>query len=58
VIELNARTTDEVIPLLEPMLACGGTIGGLRDKLIIRTTPANLESEIAARQSQSSHDRV
>jgi hypothetical protein len=42
VIELNTRTADEVIPLLNPMLARGGTIGGLKDKLIIRTTPANL----------------
>jgi hypothetical protein len=42
VIELNSRTAEEVIPLLKPMLARGGTISGLKDKLIIRTTPANL----------------
>jgi len=42
VIELNGRTAEEVIPLLQPMLAPGGTISGLRDKLIIRTTPSNL----------------
>jgi len=42
VIELNSRTADEVIPLLKPMLARGGTISGLKDKLIIRTTPENL----------------
>jgi len=41
VIELYARTADEVIPLLKPMLAPGGTIAGLKDKLILRTTPAN-----------------
>jgi len=41
VIELNSRTADEVIPLLKPMLARGGTISGLKDKLIIRTTPEN-----------------
>ena len=42
VIELNSRTADEVIPLLKPMLAHGGTLSGLKDKLIIRTTPENL----------------
>lgn len=42
VIELHTRTAEEVIPLLQPMLVRGGTISGLKDKLIIRTTPANL----------------
>ena len=42
VIELNSRTAEEVIPLLKPMLARGGTLSGLKDKLIIRTTPENL----------------
>lgn len=42
VIELNTRTADEVIPLLQPMLAPGGSISGLKDKLVIRTTAANL----------------
>ena len=42
VIELNGRTAEELIPLLRPMLAPGGKISGLNDKLIIRTTPSNL----------------
>jgi type II secretory pathway component HofQ len=42
VIELNTRTAEEVIPMLKPMLAPGGSISGLKDKLVIRTTPANL----------------
>ena len=42
VIELNSRTAEEVIPLLRPMLAPGGTISGLKDKLVIGTTAANL----------------
>ncbi len=42
VIELNSRTAEEVIPLLRPMLAPGGSISGLKDKLVIRTTAANL----------------
>ena len=41
VIELYSRTADEMIPLLKPMLAPGGTISGSRDKLVIRTTPEN-----------------
>ena len=42
VIELHTRSADEVIPLLRPMLAPGGSISGLKDKIVIRTTPANL----------------
>ena len=42
VIELNTRTAEEVIPLLKPMLAPGGSISGLKDKLVIRTTASNL----------------
>lgn len=42
VIELRYRSADEVIPILKPLLAPGGTLSGLQDKLIVRTTPANL----------------
>lgn len=42
VIELNTHTAEEMIQLLQPMLAPGGTISGIRDKLVIRTTPQNL----------------
>jgi len=42
VIELRYRGADEVIPILKPLLAPGATISGLQDKLIVRTTPANL----------------
>jgi len=41
IIELYTRSADEMIPLLRPMLAPGGTISGARDKLVIRTTPEN-----------------
>jgi hypothetical protein len=41
VIELRSRSAEEVVPMLKPLLAPGGTISGLRDQLIIRTTPAN-----------------
>ncbi|MEX0959413.1 MAG: secretin N-terminal domain-containing protein [Burkholderiales bacterium] len=42
VIELRARRADDVIPVLRPLLAPGGTISGLQGRLIVRTTPANL----------------
>ncbi|UCH49190.1 MAG: hypothetical protein JSU95_05230 [Betaproteobacteria bacterium] len=43
VIELYTRSADEMVQLLKPMLAPGGTISGSRDKLVIRTTPQNLK---------------
>ncbi len=42
VIELNYRQAEEVIPMLRPMLAPGATLSGIKNKLIVRTTPANL----------------
>jgi len=42
VIELYARDADEMVRLLRPMLAPGGSIRGFQDKLVIRTTPQNL----------------
>jgi type II secretory pathway component GspD/PulD (secretin) len=42
VIELNYRNADEVIPMLKPLLAPGGTISGMQNRLIVRTTPQNL----------------
>lgn len=43
VIPLHHRTAEEVIPVLQPMLAREGTLSGFRGQLIVRTTPANLE---------------
>ncbi len=42
VIELHTRNADEMVRLLKPMLAPGGSISGTGDKLVIRTTPQNL----------------
>jgi type II secretory pathway component GspD/PulD (secretin) len=42
VIELNYRNADQVIPMLKPLLAPGGTISGMRNRIIVRTTPQNL----------------
>lgn len=43
VIPLKYRTAEELIPILQPMLARDGSISGLRGQLVVRTTPANLD---------------
>ena len=43
VITLHYRTAQEVIPIIQPMLAREGSLSGLQGQLIVRTTPANLE---------------
>ena len=42
VITLNYRTADQVIPVLQPLIAPRGTITGLNNQLVLRTTPENL----------------
>lgn len=42
VVTLNYRTAEQVIPVLAPLIPKPGTISGLQQQLIIRTTPANL----------------
>ena len=42
VIDLYARDANEMVRLLRPMLAPGGSIRGFRNKLVISTTPQNL----------------
>jgi hypothetical protein len=42
VIALKYRPAEEMIPVLQPMLAKGGSLSGLRGQLVVRTTPANL----------------
>jgi type II secretory pathway component GspD/PulD (secretin) len=43
VISLRYRTAQELIPILQPMVAREGSLSGLQSQLIVRTTPANLE---------------
>lgn len=43
IIALNHRTVGDVLPVLEPLIVPGGTVAGLGNQLILRTTPANLE---------------
>lgn len=42
VIQLKYRTAEQVIPVLQPLIPPPGTISGLQNQLIVRTTPANL----------------
>ncbi|MDX5363806.1 MAG: hypothetical protein LPJ91_06610 [Pseudazoarcus pumilus] len=40
-IQLRHQTPDRVLPILQPLLAPGGTLTGFNDKLFLRTTPDN-----------------
>lgn len=42
IIRLQSRPVPEVIPLLKPFIEPGGSIAGMNDQLIVRTSPANL----------------
>ena len=42
VIDLKYRSADQIVPMLKPLLAPGGTISALQNRLIVRTTPQNL----------------
>lgn len=42
VIPLRYRAAEQVIPVLEPMLAREGSISAFQNQLIVRTTPANM----------------
>lgn len=43
VIPLHSRSAEEVAGVIRPLLAPGGTVTGMNDQLIVKTTPANLE---------------
>ena len=43
VIPLRYRTVEQVLPVIQPMLAKGGTASGFQGQLVVRTTPGNLE---------------
>ena len=43
VIPLKHRLAKDVIPILEPLVEKGGTVTGMNDQLIVKTTPANLK---------------
>lgn len=43
VIPLNHRLSADVIPMIKPLVAPGGTVTGMNDQLIVKTTPTNLQ---------------
>ncbi len=42
-IPMNNRSVDDVIPVLRPLVVEGGTVTGINNKLIVKTTPTNLK---------------
>jgi type II secretory pathway component GspD/PulD (secretin) len=42
VIDLKYRSAEQIVPMLKPLLAPGGTVSALQNRLIVRTTPQNL----------------
>jgi type II secretory pathway component GspD/PulD (secretin) len=54
IIDLHHRRADEVTPIVQPLLAPGGVLSGMDDKLLVRTTPSNLEQ---IRQAVAAIDR-
>jgi type II secretory pathway component GspD/PulD (secretin) len=42
IIPLQYRNADEIIPIIRPLVHQGGTVTGMNDQLIVKTTPANL----------------
>lgn len=42
VIPLGYRQAEDVIPMLRPLLAPGGTLTGMKNQLVVRTTPSNM----------------
>jgi len=43
IIPLKHRMAEDIVPLLKPLLAPGGTLTGMNNRLIVRTSDANLE---------------
>jgi type II secretory pathway component GspD/PulD (secretin) len=55
IIALKSRPADQVLPVIQPLLAPGGTASGSGFQLFVRTTPANLAQ---IRQVVASLDRA
>lgn len=43
IIPMNSRPVNDVIPILKPLVVEGGTVTGMNNQLIIKTTPSNLK---------------
>ena len=42
VIDLKYRSAEQIVPMLKPLLAPGGAISSLQNRVILRTTPQNM----------------
>ena len=42
IIPLQYRTADEIIPIIRPLVHQGGTVTGMNNQLIVKTTASNL----------------
>ena len=42
VIPLKSRMVDDMIPIIRPMITHGGTVTGMNNQLIVKTTPSNI----------------
>lgn len=51
VIPLQHRLVDDVVPVLRPLVAPGGSVNGMNNQLIIKTTPANMKELKSVLQS-------
>ncbi len=43
IIPMKSRPVNDVIPILKPLVVEGGTVTGMNNQLIIKTTPSNLK---------------
>jgi len=43
-VPLKHRTLDEMVPMLRPLVPPPGTLTGMNDQLVVRTTPSNLQA--------------
>ena len=43
IIPMKNRMVSDVIPIIKPLVAPGGTVTGMNNQLIVKTTPSNLE---------------
>lgn len=43
VIPLNHRVISDVLPVLQPLVENGGTVTGMNNQIIVRSTPANID---------------
>ena len=42
IIPMQHRMVEEVIPVIKPLVTAGGTVTGMNNQLIVKTTPSNL----------------